>query len=1109
MTKHLLLSTVFFVVCTLTGLAQTKSIVINENTYKKLTAPGINHVRMAKKADKRKGIIRVKDAPHERILFEKLILQDPKTKEIPANARERELNFWSKNRNQFTSRLKSLNIDWKQTGPYNVGGRTRALAIDVTDDNIILAGGVTGGMWRSEDGGASWIKTTSTTEHQSVTAVAQDSRDGFTNIWYYATGELYGSASAIGAFYTGSGVFKSIDGGISWTKFADTDRFDTPFFNELFDICWNLTVDPSNGDLYVATYGGIYKYKFGEESRNFVLNSAPEADSDYSATTDILSTPSGIKYATLSSEGTVHGIYRSLNGDSNEWTEITPETFPAEFNRTVLAYAPSNENVLYFLSETPGSGLNGHSLWKLTINGEDFIWEDRSQNLPAKNTDDDSDVSGYASQNSYDMVIKVAPDDENMVFIGGTNLHRSDDGFATKMTDNPATNKIFWIGGYATENDISGYDNHHADQHSLAFFTDGKSLLSGHDGGISKTSNYKQTEDSGQEDDPEHPSVKPVDWISLNNGYLTTQAYTIGIDAKDETSFEILSGFQDNGTWYTSKEGDVQNKNWIQVGSGDGAFCSIHSTKESLIFSSQQGRIFIEFNDGSWSRVDPDGVNSDDVLFINPYEIDSNNESIMYYAGGTDIWRNTNIYNISKFSNEAATVGWEKINGTTVTGKISAIKSPVVPANLLYFGTSEGKIYKTINSQSSEAVTTEITSSSMPVNAYVSSIETNSLDANKILVSFSNYEVESIFYSEDGGDNWTDVSGNLEITQDDKNIGPSVRYVNIVNTIDGPIYLAATSIGLYKAPELNESTQWTQISKDLIGNTVTSMIKTRNDGFVVVATHGNGIFNTQYEISDDIDGDGITNEDEIANNTDPSNECDPNNETDNCDFDGDFIANGIDNDDDGDGVVDEKDSDPFDPQSDSDNDGITDIDETRNSTDPLDRCSPDNTQATCDFDNDGIINLDDNDNDNDGILDSQDTDPFDLCNPDNTQATCDFDNDGIANLEDDDDDNDGILDSNDSEPFVAYVVGIEDMDETKNKMSIYPNPLITKSHIAFPNQDNEPYRLIVVDASGRVVRIIENITGNNVIINREQLKPGVHIINLSGEKIYKGKLLVK
>ncbi|MGZ2370565.1 T9SS type A sorting domain-containing protein [Ancylomarina sp. YFZ004] len=969
MTKNLLLSTVFLVTCSLTGLAQTKDIVINENTYKKLTATGVNHVRMAKKADKRNGIIRVKDAPHERLLFQKLVLQDPSIEKIPTNFRERELKFLSDNKNQFISRTKSQNIDLKQTGPYNVGGRTRALAIDVTDDNIILAGGVTGGMWRTEDGGANWTKTTSTTEHQSVTAVAQDPRDGFTNIWYYATGEYSGSAGASGAFYSGAGVYKSTDGGQNWTKFADTDRLDTPLFQEYFDICWNITIDPTNGELYVATYGGIYKYTDGGVERKFVLASNPNnAKSSTSATTDIICTPSGKKYATLSGEGEVNGIYTSTTGNAGDWTKITPEGFPTDFDRTVLAYAPSNENVLYFLSQTPNGGFEGHSIWKLTIDGDTYTWEDRSENLPAG---DAEGVAGYKSQGSYNMVIKVAPDDENMVFIGGTNLYRSDNGFETNANpvlidgSDPTNNsKTYWIGGYATENNVSQYDNQHPDQHALAFFNDGKTLLSGHDGGISKTSNYKQTEDSGTEDDMAHPSVKPVDWVSLNNGYLTTQAYTVGIDAKDLESFEILTGFQDNGTWYTSKgEDGVHKRNWIQLGSGDGSYCSMHNSLNGYITSSQKGRIYLNaYNtadkEWEWTRVDPDGVNSDDVLFINPYEIDGNNEAIMYYAGGTNIWRNTDIYKIPRFSNDAASLGWEKIEGTNVTGKISAIKSSILPANLLYFGTSDGKIYKTINSHSSQAVTTEITGSQMPkpvqdrAAPYVSCIETNPANANYVYATFSNYGVESIFFSEDAGETWTNVSGNLEPIQTDDegketNIGPSVRYINVVNAENGPIYFAATSIGLYSATELNSDTQWTQVSTDKIGNTVVDMVKTRKDGFIVVGTHGNGIFH--------------------ANIT------------------------------------------PGEPQ--------------------VDPAGP--------------------------------------------------------------------------------LVGINDIDEVNTKLSIYPNPMVNESRIAFPNQNNESYRLIVIDASGRVVRIIENITNDNITINREQLKPGIHIINLEGEKIYKGKLLVK
>ncbi|MBL4560621.1 MAG: T9SS type A sorting domain-containing protein, partial [Labilibaculum sp.] len=92
---------------------------------------------------------------------------------------------------------------------------------------------------------------------------------------------------------------------------------------------------------------------------------------------------------------------------------------------------------------------------------------------------------------------------------------------------------------------------------------------------------------------------------------------------------------------------------------------------------------------------------------------------------------------------------------------------------------------------------------------------------------------------------------------------------------------------------------------------------------------------------------------------------------------------------------------------------------------------------------------------------------------------------------------------------VEIATAINELGEEVEKLIIYPNPMVYKSNVVFPNKTNQKYRLVVVDASGRVVRIIENITGNNVIINREQLKPGVHIINLAGEKIYKGKLLVK
>ena len=72
-------------------------------------------------------------------------------------------------------------------GPTNLGGRTRAMAVDLSDatSNTILAGGVSSGLFRTTNGGASWTKVSSNGEIHNVTAIAQDPRVGFQNIWYY------------------------------------------------------------------------------------------------------------------------------------------------------------------------------------------------------------------------------------------------------------------------------------------------------------------------------------------------------------------------------------------------------------------------------------------------------------------------------------------------------------------------------------------------------------------------------------------------------------------------------------------------------------------------------------------------------------------------------------------------------------------------------------------------------------------------------------------------------------------------------------------------------------------------------------------------------------
>lgn len=1272
-----------------------KNIVITEKTYNEVTNRTLNKRKLSKIADKEAGKPKRADDPIARTSYERNILKNPLTGQIPHNIKELEKAYVLSSTSGLQSRLKTGGLSYTNSGPRNVGGRTRALAIDMANENIILAGGTTGGMWKSTDNGASWTRRTKLEDHPSVTSIAQDPNN--TSTWYYTTGELLGSAGEDGARYRGNGLFKSTDNGDNWISLTSTASNTSEVYDP-FDYAWNICIDPINSDVYVATADGIKRSTNGGTTWTDVIVS----DSYYE---DIICTPSGIKYASLSTDGTTKGIFRSVTGDLNDWEDITPTGFPADFNRLVLAHATNNttNDIVYILGETTGAGFQNHSFWKLTYNTAATTpqsWEDRSQNLP-EGGDGDTDVNGYNSQGSYNMVIKVAPDNENMVFIGGTNLFRSDDGFATKAsplsigksTDN---SKTYWIGGYATENNITQYPNHHPDVHALVFKNDNTTLLCGHDGGISITNNYKQTDDTFSEPTSGGDKSIPVDWEFLNNGYLTTQAYTVAIDHDIRSNKVLISGFQDNGTWLA--ETSNSDKDWLAWGSGDGSYCSIFNLGNSLLTSSQNGTTYLEDNvtdDASyyWTRVDPEGATGQ--LFINPFVEDANNSEILYYAAGQYIWRNSNIFEIPKLQPNEANINWEKLEISKAIGTVSAIESSTFPAHILYYGTSTGKIYKIENSHSKWAKKNDITGTNMPAGNVIS-IDANPLNADEVLVGFSNYGIESIFSTTDGGTSWTPVSGNLEEINGENN-GPSVRSVAFMVSPTDTTYYAGTSTGLYSTTKLEgTSTIWTQEAINKIGTTVVAMIKSRRDGYIAAATHGNGVFTADddfssaapvaligmtkdsVQIGESVDfmnrsiGDGFTKWEWTFGGAETTTSADEHPQAIIYKTPGVYPvtltaanAAGTNTQTIAAAIIVKTVSAKFTASATNINIGtqITFTDQTvgtptawnwsfpGGTPDSSTEQNPVVTYGTVgtfdvslvvsdaefndteiktgyitvidadDFDDDLLYNIEAEFNDqltqyiftgvNDGYITGQTNlkidlyaEKFEMINPNlnavkqvkimpsvlQSNSTDPHINIKIWNGTDKPTDlvySKAVLFSelvtgefNDIELafpvavnkdfFVGYEVlyempvdtfavahlplqadavwdntaymyynnawkpysevfgqntslaikalvgfsdiatGIEDelSSNEVHKLKIYPNPLVYKSNVVFPNKSNQKYRLVVVDASGRVVRIIENITGNNVIINREQLKPGVHIINLSGEKIYKGKLLV-
>ena len=795
-----------------------------------------------------KGGEGAEENPGARKKWELERLADPRTGRIPFLMREKELAFSATlPGNSANARLSSGMVAWQQRGPFNLGGRTRAMALDVTNENIIFAGGVSGGLWRSIDGGDSWNRVSSLTGYQGLNAIVQDTRPGHTDTWYYLTGEGYGtSASGGGAFYLGNGLYKSTDGGLSWNSLASTTSGTPQSFDNVWDLTWNIAVDPSNTtqeEVYVAAYDAIFRSVNGGSSWSLVKGGAG-GSSLQAYFTDVAVSPTGVVYATISSDGAASqkGIWRSADGLS--WTNITPATFPAVYDRLVIGIDPNDENRVYFFGPTPGYGRVStdyqgdtlyNSLWRLDYDSSGGVWTDLSQNMPGNI----GPFNGLNTQGGYDVVVKVKPGDPGTVFIGGTNIFRSTSAFTDSLNTTV-------MGGYeigAALPFVGEYPGHHPDQHAICFLPSNPDVMySASDGGVSRTDNNM---------------ADTVVWVDKSNGYLTTQFYTVTVDMNSNSDV-LMGGLQDNGTYYTNSVNPTDP--WTHAFDGDGSYSAIGNGSD-YYFSKQLGKIYKTTvnpigNVTAYRRIDP--IGAVDYRFIAPFVLDPNDNNIMYLCAGESIWRNDDLSAIPLTGQfDSISTMWVQFPDTlTITDEvITALAISTTPAHRLYYGTNKKSVFRVDNAHAGFPARTNITFNQFPANGYVSCIAVNPQDADEIMVVFSNYNVYSLFHSANGGSSWTRVAGNLEATASGSGNGPSLRWASILPLSGGSkAYLVGSSTGLYATTILNgSSTIWIQQGAGSIGTSVVDMVVSRpSDGFVAVGTHGNGMFSTTITDVNDI-----------------------------------------------------------------------------------------------------------------------------------------------------------------------------------------------------------------------------------------------------------------
>lgn len=788
--------------------------------------------------------------------FQKMMYADPATGEIPKSIRSMELRYLSDMISaNAMSRMTSDTLDYVNRGPWNVGGRTRAIAIDVTDENVLMAGSVSGGLWRSTNGGTSWTRVGDPNLHPGVVSIAQDPRPGFTNIWYSLSGEIYGtSASADGAFYLGDGVMKSIDNGITWTPVSSTTTGTAASFSSQWQGAWRIRVNPTNGDILVAVYGTILRSEDGGATWVTELGSLSGG-----YFTDVAVSSNGVCFAFLSSDGAGKGIYRSTDGQN--WTLITPAAFATNYDRYVIGIDPNNDSIAYFIGNNVdaighmSTSFEGepeyHGFWKyhyLSGDGDSAggAWTDLAMNLPNSTT---FPFDKFYSQGGYDLCIAVQPGNSNVIVVGGTNLYTSTDAFSTPSNVNQ-------IGGYGINSTMPFfwlYPDHHPDQHEVVFYTANPNhLLSGNDGGVHKTLNCL---------------ASSVVWDKLDRGYITTQFYTIAQDRYNSGDM-IIGGLQDNGTFRTMSS--APDANWIMPMNGDGSYCELASDGHYYL-SSQQGKLVKAVVDPSGSivnaiRIDPIvPFTKSDYLWMNTFKLNYFDDNIMYWLAKNKLMRNKKLNEFIPYSPtptwDSTSLNWEVIGdsvpiGATIYTDIEVSRDPN-HRNRLYLGTDKRKLYRIDDATADPVVMTEITGYSVvsdgavfPSAGYITDIAIDPFDADKLIVVFSNYGIPSTFYSVDAGDTWRNIGGNTETVIGTSGSAPSIRCAAICPYDTGYKYFLGTSIGLFSTDSLTAPVVWKQESPDKIGSAVIAALDYRlQDGSLLIATHGNGVFQTFLESS--------------------------------------------------------------------------------------------------------------------------------------------------------------------------------------------------------------------------------------------------------------------
>ncbi len=630
---------------------------------------------------------------------------------------------------------------WTSLGPGNIGARTRSLVINPQNPNIMYAGAVTGGVFKSTDGGATWSVLTDALATLNIGALALDPQNP--SIVYAGTGEQWGG-------FPGVGIYKSTDAGATWTLLK------TPTTFNAFEYINRLAISRNNSQrIYAATNIGLFTSGDGGNSwTSSGINASFYGCTDMTMRSDT-STDYLFAVCSGSASGQTFAVWRNTDAaGSGAWTNVFTTT---GMGASVIALAPSQQTTIYLGAATSTdtrdtSGVAG--IFRSTSSGDPGSWTTQTTagdpdpfaqllfySANTATTYCSSGVYTPVSGGTWSRLLAVDPVNPNTVWIGGVDLYRSDDGGVT------------W--GVASRWDLQTISQYsHADRHLMVFHPnyDGASNQTAfqmNDGGLWRTDNAHAAVSTGLQAGctNQFEANTKVTWKHIDNSYVGTQ-FSHGQLYPGGTSY--FGGTQDNGTNRGTDSGGVNT--WVNLFGGDGGSVLLDPQDANRIFMEAEYLDQQRAVDGVTIVSAHNGITEQSASFpfLAAMAIDPSDGRNVYIGGTLDLWRSTDSG--TTFSPAAPTSG---------DGAVSAVAVSPFDSNTVFFGTTAGYILQSSSALASGSPTPW--TAVRPRNGNISSIAFDPTNRNVMYVTYSAYQSgqgqAQVYRSADGGNTWSPAAG--------------------------------------------------------------------------------------------------------------------------------------------------------------------------------------------------------------------------------------------------------------------------------------------------------------------------------------------------------------